>query len=140
MLLPLLTGLSLGMECAGTTPNENMSMEEEPKVSFARDIQPLFTEHCIRCHVTGGFANNSGIPLRLLNGVSYDLLVNKKSAQDDSWYLVLPGDSAGSLLYHKVSSPNPPVGRMMPWDNVDPLSTEEVELIRTWIDEGAKNN
>jgi hypothetical protein len=112
-----------------------------PKVSFASQIQPIFDTHCIRCHVLGGFANQSGIPLKLVNGQSYDLLVNKSSAQRPDLTLVKPGDSASSLLYMKITQDPPPIGRHMPWDSGQIGSTivsdDEKELIREWIDDGA---
>src|SRR5258708_7230344 len=75
----LLVSLS-GGEC-GTTGTEVLAPPPPPKVSFASQIQPIFDTHCIRCHILGGFANQSGIPLKLIDGQSYDLLVNKASAQ-----------------------------------------------------------
>lgn len=137
-LLPAL----IGAEC-GTTGTEDLT-PPQPKVSFASQIQPIFNTHCIRCHVLGGFANQSGIPLKLIEDQSYDLLVNKQSAQRAELTIVKPGDSANSLLYMKISQPTPPVGRRMPWDSDRPGSTvvseEEIELVRKWIDEGARRN
>lgn len=113
---------------------------EPETVSFSRDIQPIFDLHCIRCHVTGGFANNSGIPVRLIEGVSYGSLVNQSSVQDSSWTLVEPNQPDLSLLYLKISRESPPVGRQMPWDMGTVVTLEEMELVRTWITEGAHNN
>jgi len=131
-----------GGEC-GTTGTEQLA-PTPPKVSFASQIQPIFDTHCIRCHILGGFANQSGIPLKLVEGQSYDLLVNKQSAQRADLTIVKPGDSANSLLYMKISQETPPVGRHMPWDSGQIGSTvvsqEEIDLIRNWIDEGALRN
>ena len=41
-------------------------------VSFANDIQPIFTQRCISCHVIGGLADQQGSPLRLTDGNSFD--------------------------------------------------------------------
>jgi hypothetical protein len=142
----VLTGTSFfialaGGECAPTT---DQLPAPQLTVSFADHIQPIFNTHCIRCHVNGGFANQSGIPLKLVEGSSYDLLVNQASAQQSDLTLVLPGDAENSLLYLKISQPTPPVGRRMPWDSgrigSTVVSEEEIELIRTWIDEGAYRN
>lgn len=129
--------LCMGMECQD--PGAMMPMEPET-VSFSRDIQPVFDMHCIRCHVTGGFANNSGIPLRLIQGVSYGLLVNRTSVQNSNWTLVEPEQPDVSLLYLKISQTSPPIGRQMPWDKGTVVTPEEMELVRTWIAEGARNN
>ena len=128
-----------GAQCT-EQPEQSQSVLPATTVSFADQIQPIFDQHCIRCHVTGGFANQSGIPLRLVQGESYLRLVNQQSVQDPNWTLVKPGDSTNSLLYQKVSQPTPPVGLRMPWDGHNPPSEESIEHIKTWIDEGAENN
>lgn len=108
-------------------------------ISFANDIQPIFNDLCIGCHVTGGFADQSGIALRLVAGQSFDLLVNQKSVQDTSLTLVIPGDSANSLLFQKTSQDTPPVGATMPLVGRR-LTSTELALVRDWIDQGALDN
>jgi hypothetical protein len=57
------------------------------------------------------------------------------------WIRVVPGSAQTSLLYEKVESGltrlNPPCGDSMP-DNGMTLSQAQVDLIQTWIDEGAQ--
>ena len=108
-------------------------------ISFADDIQPIFDELCIGCHVTGGFADQSGIALKLVAGQSFNLLVNQKSVQDPSLTLVIPGDSANSLLFQKTSQNMPPVGSTMPLIGRR-LTSTELALVRDWIDQGALDN
>jgi hypothetical protein len=127
------------------TPTDNppTTTDDPPipvSVSYSAQIQPIFDSYCIRCHVYGGFADQSGIPLKLVEGVSYGLLVDRPSAQLPTILLVAPGDSAASLLYLKLSSDAPPVGMRMPWDCGPAPTPDELELIRRWIDEGAENN
>lgn len=109
-------------------------------VFFAKDIQPIFNTYCIRCHVTGGFANQSGIPLKLVDGSSYRLLVNQASAQRNDLKLVRPSHPDESLLYMKLTQDPPPVGVRMPWDRGPAPTEDEVQKIRTWISEGAQFN
>jgi len=108
-------------------------------VSFAADVQPIFTTACAGCHSPGGNADLAGIPTFLRDGESYDMLVNVASVQDDELVLVVPGDSAASLLYQKVASNSPPVGSRMP-RFAPALSEDEIKLIQDWIDQGAENN
>lgn len=158
LLLVALAGLTAGGQCAvdvmipGTQPggmideddaDTNGTSDTVPpvqKVSFADDVQLIFDAYCIRCHVFGGFANQSGIPLRLTTGISYDLLVNQSSAQNPNWKLVTPGNPETSLLYLKISSDSPPVGKRMPWDQGPAPNAEQTESIRLWIAQGAENN
>lgn len=108
-------------------------------VLFSTHIQPIFSANCTVCHRPGGIALLRGIELQLLEGVSYDFLVDQPSIQNPDLTLVLPGDSSASLLFLKVSSSAPPVGSRMPL-NRSPLSQAQINLIRDWIDQGALDN
>ncbi len=108
-------------------------------VSFSTDIQPIFNANCTTCHRAGGLADISGIALRLVEGVSYALLVDQPSSQQADLTLVVPGDSDASLLFLKVRSGAPPVGSTMPLFGT-PLSSANLGLIRDWIDQGAMDN
>ena len=84
-------------------------------------------------------ADQAGIALRLGSGESYGLLVNQRSLQDANLVLVVPGDAEASLLFLKINSNAPPVGARMPFGRAT-LSASEIELIRTWIAQGALSN
>ncbi len=140
VVLTLTLLLSIGCPSGAVLPPT--SGDDAPQVgpvSFRDQIQPIFDAHCIICHVDGGVADLAGIALRLGAGLSFDMLVDQTSVRDTRLTFAVPGDSADSLLYLKVSSSNPPVGSRMPLGG-PALSSTDVELIRTWIDEGAQNN
>ena len=93
------------------------------RVDFARDIQPILVERCHSCH--GAEKQKGG--LRLDN--ERDAL-----AGGDSGKAILAGNSAASLLIHNVAglnldTPMPPSGER--------LSTNQIALLRAWIDRGA---
>lgn len=108
-------------------------------VSLANDIQPIFTARCAGCHRDGSTTSNSGIAVRLVEGQSRSTLVNQASVLDPSLTQVIPGDSTNSLLFQKVASDAPPVGLRMP-RNSSALEQGQIDLIATWIDEGALDN
>lgn len=108
-------------------------------VSYATQIQPIFTNNCAGCHSVNGIADLRGIALRLTTEESFGGLVNQSSVQDDSFTLVIPGDAATSLLVEKIESNNPTVGARMPLFG-PALKQAEVDLIKNWIDQGAMNN
>lgn len=105
-------------------------------VFFFADIQPIFNASCTACHRSGGLAENR---VHLTANESYEGLVNQASSQRSDWTLVVPGNSAESLLFLKVSSDSPPVGSTMPLLGT-PLSSTDLGLIRDWIDQGALDN
>jgi hypothetical protein len=85
-------------------------------VSFATDIQPIFSAKCTGCHRPGGLTPN------LTTGNSFESLTSNN--------LVVAGNAASSILYQKVSA-----GSMSSY----PTATQ-VGLIQNWINQGAKNN
>lgn len=117
----------------GTAVSEHKWNFTTNTVSFASEIQPIFTSSCISCHQTGG--TSSFLPLT--TGVSYNNLVNQTSTYTTGGTLVIPGNSADSVLYKRISGNT--VGLQMP-RLLAPLSTSDQNLIQTWIDEGANNN
>ncbi len=100
-------------------------------ISFSKDIQPIFDRSCTDCH--GG---NAGLYLH--EGESYANLVNVPATKGcTSEMRVQPGNAEVSVLYKRVSGTS--CGTQMPKKS-PPLSTEEIDAIRRWIDAGAPNN
>jgi CHRD domain-containing protein len=109
-------------------------------VSFASHMQVIFNTYCIGCHTANGIGGF--MPLTL--GVSYANLVNVPAVKPLlPGTRVIPGDSANSVLYIRVSG----VGLAdqslrMPQGGpfLDTLNPSAIPAIKAWIDEGAKNN
>lgn len=78
---------------------------------FAKDIKPILSNSCIQCH--------SGID-------SYSNAAAK----------VTPGNPDTSLIYEHLTGklqPQMPLGQ-------NPLSKDQIQIIKNWIQDGAKNN
>ncbi len=106
-------------------PHVLCAQDESPQVTFDDHIAPILREYCIGCH-RGSRARNglvlAGLPEILEGGSSGAALV--------------PGDPDGSLLFQLISRKREP---FMPYED-DPLPTELVAQIRTWIKAGAPEN
>jgi len=100
----------------------------EYRISYAHDIQPIFTTNCSDCHGPGGAAN-----LDLSNHAA--LL----SGENDNPPVLIPYDPEHSLLYEKVVRAYPSIGVRMPLGRA-PLSSSQIEFIGDWINEGALDN
>jgi mono/diheme cytochrome c family protein len=99
-------------------------------VTYATDIKPVFEKSCVRCH--GADKPKARLRLDSLEGAL-------KGGENGK--VVLPGNSAGSLLVHNVAHAGNPDGYMPPprnRANIPPLTKEQIGLIRAWIDQGAK--
>ena len=87
---------------------------------FEQQIQPLFEERCVVCH--GGDQPQSGLDLRTLAST----LRGGRNGP-----VVLEGFSDKSILVRQLVN-----GAMPPEGAGEPVTSEVVELIREWIDEG----
>ncbi|SPE53433.1 Planctomycete cytochrome C [Verrucomicrobia bacterium] len=96
----------------------------EVKVDFYRDIKPIFEGTCWRCHG----------PERPRSHFRLD---NRQGALKggDNGIDILPGNSAGSPLIHYVARLVPDL-EMPPEGKGQPLTPEQVGLLRAWIDQG----
>ena len=98
---------------------------DEKKVDFTKDIQPILSENCFKCH--GPDNQESGLRL------------DKKSAAmkgGERGTPILPGKPAESLLFRAINGGGEDVPRMP--KNGEPLENEQIALIRAWIEQGAQ--
>ncbi len=94
-------------------------------VDYERDIKPVLKARCYACH--GALKQEAG--LRLDTGV----LIRQGG---DSGAAISDGQIDESLLIHRVSAKEP--GERMPPEG-EPLSAEQIEMLRAWIQDGAKS-
>lgn len=99
------------------------ALRENRNIDFSRDVQPIFASHCYSCH--GPEKQKSGFRLDTKE---------RAMAGGDTGKAILPGKSEQSLLYRYVAGLHPET-RMPP--KGDPLSSNQVALLRAWIDSGA---
>jgi hypothetical protein len=105
--------------------------QEPPQVSFSKDIQPILNERCGECHSGSG----AGVQKSGLDMSSYDGLIRGTRFGP----VIEPGDSVSSTLVLLVEGKADPSIKM-PHAGGKPLSSPEIAKIRSWIDQGAKNN
>ena len=96
-------------------------------VSFADDVAPILDASCIKCH--GGLPDGesileAGLDLRtyesVMKGSEFGSVVEASNVDD-------------SLIFLMIEEGDMP-------EEADPLSPDDIETIKTWIAEGAKNN
>ena len=100
----------------------------EDRVSFNRDIRPIFSKTCFECH--GPDANAREADLRL------DLRETATTEQDGIQPIV-PEDAESSPVYLRISAKDPGE-RMPPEDFHTQLTDKEKQLVKDWIDQGAE--
>jgi hypothetical protein len=116
-------------------------------ISFANDVQPIFSANCASagCHDglgapagPGGPGGPGGIAtsLDLTSGNAYQSLLETTTTCGP---VVAPGDVQGSLLIGKLTGTNLCNGSQMPKGD-PPLAPELIDTIAAWICQGAANN
>lgn len=129
--------------CGGGAGADKTVTPETPASSFDRIQTTVFANNCTNCHSAGSqFASQSGLILD--RAVAYRNLINVAAVNDnartDGLQLVVPGNSAKSLLYQKLLLWDPnhvrDYGAPMPLGDQS-LSVGQLEFVRRWIDAGA---
>jgi mono/diheme cytochrome c family protein len=88
---------------------------------FETDVHPLLQSKCLRCH--GDKTRKADLNLSTRAGILKG---------SESGPVIVPGKPAESLLYEMVHAGNMPPGKK------DALSAAEIDLIRRWIEAGAR--
>ena len=129
LALPLGIGLTLQGELGTAEPVAPDHVTARVlEVSFADEVAPILEENCIRCH--GGPQDDGAQVLEAgLNLTSYETIM----VGSEFGSVIEPGNPDDSMLLTLVRDGDMP-------EEGDPLSPEQVEVIRTWITEGAKDN
>jgi len=136
----VLLSLSVLVAAAGcSSSNSSPSAPSTPTVSFATQIQAqILNPACTACHTDDGRTPSSNLNLK--SGVSISNLVNVASVGKAGAVRVIPGNPSGSYLIQKLEGAADIVGLRMPRNGPPYLTTDQVALIRQWIQNGAPNN
>ncbi len=97
------------------------------EVDFNRDIRPVLANKCMACH--GPDENEREADLNLLSEES-------AKRDRDGYAVIKPGDSGSSELLKRILTDDPDL-KMPPPELGKPLSSEEIGLLKRWIDSGA---
>jgi hypothetical protein len=92
-----------------------------PHSELAAKVKVIFTDYCYECHKHD--VAKGGIKI-----LHHRLLVTVRK-------VVIPGKPKESELYQLVTSKDPKT--RMPQPPGEPLESEEIEIIRRWIEAGA---
>lgn len=133
-LVSVLFIASCGSNSTGTMNNDNNGGGDDnptPSEPTFSNVQVILNNNCAGsgCHVG---ERTNGVRLDGYNNV----MESVGNAYNEN--IVQPNDAAGSPIVDKIE-PNPEFGSRMP-ENMTPLSSNQISLIRDWIDNGAMDN
>jgi len=110
-------------------PGASWLAADETAIDFSRDILPLLSEKCFKCHGPDEANREAGLRLDKREGVLAKLESDETA--------VVPGKSDVSAAYQRITSDDPDL-RMPPPDSGKTLSPVETARIKAWIDGGAE--
>ncbi len=102
----------------------------EREVSFQEDVMPILQAKCLDCHSPDGKgAVKSGLQMNtyenLMKGTKYGPVIE-------------PGNSLNSV-FNQVVEGRVDKSISMPHEGI-PLSEKSIEILKIWVEQGAKNN
>jgi hypothetical protein len=107
-------------------------------VDFETQIKPIFKQSCVKCHSLDNPRKQAAGGLRLDDKEA--ALKGGKHGKD-----IVPGDSTQSLAYKLLLGPTTVDGKhvdAMPkqkrGEEFKPIEKDQIDLIKAWIDQGAK--
>ncbi len=100
----------------------------EPPVDYRREVQPILSEHCARCHAVDDKTREANLRLDSREGA----LKGGSSGEP----AIVPGQPGKSELYRRITSHDPDAV-MPPPSEKKPLTDAQRETLRRWILEGA---
>jgi hypothetical protein len=107
------------------------SATAQPDVSFKTDVSPIIHDYCLNCHEPGGKGyEKNGLDMStyqsLMKGTRFGSVIN-------------PGHSFTSIMIQAVE------GRVhasikMPYGMNGGLAKDKIEILKKWVNQGARNN
>ncbi|RMF43863.1 MAG: DUF1553 domain-containing protein [Planctomycetota bacterium] len=119
----LLTATFLGGQAVAQTDTRGQTAADGD-IDFARDIQPIFSRACTKCH--GGVKQSAD-----LSFIDFRRVVAPQG------YAVEPGSLEDSLVWDRITAEDPEDRMPPPEEGIPPLTAGEMDLIRRWILAGA---
>ena len=100
--------------------------ESSGTTDFQRDVRPILSNSCFQCHGPDAKTRMADLRLDTREGAF---------AQRENGSPIVPGDSDASLLYQRITHENQMM-RMPPGYSKKKLTKEQIEILKSWIEQG----
>jgi hypothetical protein len=95
---------------------------------YDRDIRPILSDRCFKCHGRDAAQRQAELRLDSFEGAT---------SEHKLGIAVVPGEIDKSEMWRRINSTDPAVRMPPPTSNKKPLSDDEREIVRRWIENGA---
>ena len=114
---------------AQVSPNSTATGAVPDRIQFNRDIRPILSDKCFKCHGPG----------TQLATLRFDQEDGAKKELRGGRFAIVPGDTEKSLMIARVTATNPAVRmpRGQGGAEGEPLTVRQIALIKKWIEQGA---
>ena len=99
------------------------------EVNFGRDVKPILSGHCFKCHGPDASKAAAGLRLDSFEGATKHL---------SDGFAIVPGKPLQSKLTERVSAKDDDMRMPPPDSGGKPLTQEEIATLKLWISQGAK--
>lgn len=130
LLAFVLAGIALPVRGAPPVDTKKLPLPLARKVDFVKEVYPLFVDKCVSCHG----------PKKAKGKYRIDTKEGAFKIVDDGPYIIA-GNSEKSPLIHLVAGLVEDTLMPPPSDKPgesEPLTKEQISLLRAWIDQGAE--
>src|SRR5712691_6312622 len=117
-----------GIVCTQTLRAEPSRSTAADKISFDRDVRPILSNHCWKCHGQDANERKAGLRLDQRDGAT-------KPAESGKIAIVPSKPSDSELLRRVLSDDNDEL--MPPASENKPLSAAQKEVLQRWVAQGA---
>lgn len=106
------------------------SISGNEAVDFQRDVRPILSSRCFHCHGPDAEQRAADLQLDRPEGVFADR---------GGYFVVVPGDLKRSDLIQRITATDADL-RMPPPEHKVEMSEKEIEVLKAWVEQGAKWN
>lgn len=129
LLVSFAVMLSTGVVSQQQQVKQAQKSKKPEKLAFKKDIQPIIRKYCLPCH-----SEEEMNPSELYMETYEQIIEGGKHGSP-----IVPGAADSSLLIEKML-PKPPFGDPMPLKRKKPFPADTLNMLKTWINQGAKKN
>jgi hypothetical protein len=121
--LAAVSGLTAIGPCCESLMAADAAAVATPSVNYSEQIKPILAERCYACHGPDAAQRKADLELHIRDKAIREAIV--------------PGKADASPLFQRITSRSPDEQMPPPDSKKPPLTADQIELVKRWINEGA---